>query len=136
MTANAEHPNARILRAVYADLTKIADYAAPDILVHLADRTPIDPRPCRGATAVLAHEQALIRMTHGTLVMDVQQIAANDHFGAVLGTLRATRPQPVGVPFCGLWRFVDGCIVEHWENAADPALLSGILAPRSGPAPL
>ncbi|WP_405657932.1 nuclear transport factor 2 family protein [Streptomyces sp. NBC_01166] len=135
MTALAEHPNARILRVVYADLAKIADYADQDIMVHLADRTPLEPRLCRGAAAVLAHEQALIRMTHGTLVMDVHQIAADDHFGAVLGVLRATRPRPVAVPFCGLWRFIDGRVVEHWENAADPALLSGIFAPRPDPAP-
>ncbi|MFE2184177.1 nuclear transport factor 2 family protein [Streptomyces sp. NPDC059455] len=114
----AEHPHTEILRTIYRDLTRIVDFAAADIVLHRADRTAEDPRVRRGIRAVRAHEQALIRMTQYTLVMDVEHIVANDHFGTVLGVLRAQRPRELSVPFCGLWRFVDGRIVEHWENAS------------------
>jgi predicted SnoaL-like aldol condensation-catalyzing enzyme len=47
-------------------------------------------------------------------------IVANDYFGAVLGRLAANRQgHRFEAEFCGLWRFQDGLIVEHWENAAD-----------------
>ncbi|GGV55295.1 hypothetical protein GCM10010245_87530 [Streptomyces spectabilis] len=120
---SAVHPHVEILQAIYTDLPKIAEHAADDIVLHRADRSVEDLRVCRGLQAVLAHEQALLRVTGDTLVMDVDHIMANDHFGTVLGTLRATRPLPVAMPFCGLWRFADGLIVEHWENAYDPAAL-------------
>ncbi|MGW7696469.1 nuclear transport factor 2 family protein [Streptomyces asiaticus] len=88
------------------------------------------PRVHRGIRAVRAHEQALLRMTEYTLVMDVEQITANDHFGTVLGVLRAERPREISVPFCGLWRFVDGRIAEHWENTScGPAELRRLFTP-------
>lgn len=74
--------------------------------------------------AVLAKELDLIRLTGNTLFMDVQDIIANDQFGAVLGILRVhLSSKEIAMPFCGLWRFRNGRIVEHWENAYDaPAL--------------
>ncbi|WP_317446335.1 nuclear transport factor 2 family protein [Streptomyces collinus] len=128
------HPHVEILRTIYADLTTVADYAADDIVLHRADRTAEDPRVCRGIQAVVAHEQALIRLAKGTLAMDVEHIAATEYFGAVLGVLRARLPQQIAMPFCGLWRFEDGRIVEHWENAYAAAELQQLFttpAPRS-----
>lgn len=131
-TRPTAHPHVEILRTIYADLTTVADYAADDIVLHRADRTAEDPRVCRGIRAVLAHEQGLIELARGTLVMDVEHIAATDHFGAVLGTLRASLPQQIAMPFCGLWRFAAGRIVEHWENAYAAAELHQSL---TAPAP-
>ena len=72
-------------------------------------------------------EVDLVNSTNGTLVMDVQHITTNDHFGAVLGTLRAVfGDQEFTEAFCGLWRFQDGRIVEHWENIYDPRRLAAI----------
>ena len=68
----------------------------------------------------LNHELALIRMTGNTLVMQVQQIVANDSFGAVLGALQVDKQgKRLEMPFCGLWRFRSGRIIEHWGNAYD-----------------
>jgi len=117
------HPHTEMLRTIYADLPKLADYATDEIVLHRANRSAEDPRVCRGIQAVLAHEQALIRLTGNTLVMDVTHSAANEYFGAVLGILRATYPQEIAMPFCGLWRFEGGRIVEHWENAYHAAEL-------------
>ncbi|WP_199550044.1 nuclear transport factor 2 family protein [Streptomyces sp. N35] len=128
------HPHTKILRAIYADLPTLVEHAAGDIVLHRADRSAEDPHVCRGIQAVLAHEQALLRLTHNTLVMDVQHITANDYFGAVLGILRATHPQEIAMPFCGLWRFEDGLIVEHWENAYNATELQHLFSPLTPPA--
>lgn len=119
----ATHPNVEILRYIYADLTRLEDYASDDMVLHAAERTAADGDYV-GKQAAVAKEHELIRLTGGTLVMDVEHIVANDHFGAVLGILRARRDgRALAVPFCGLWRFRDGLAVEHWENAYDvPAL--------------
>ncbi|UMP06792.1 nuclear transport factor 2 family protein [Amycolatopsis sp. EV170708-02-1] len=118
------HPNVNVLLSIYADLTRIGEYACDDIVLHAAERGSGNGRHT-GKRAVVAKEQALIRLTGNTLVMDVEQITANDHFGAVLGVLRAHRgDENLAVPFCGLWRFRDGKVVEHWENAYDQSALT------------
>jgi ketosteroid isomerase-like protein len=123
----AQHRNAETLRTIYADLSRLVDYASDDVILHAAERKSSDGRYV-GKNAVAAKEQELLRLTGNTLVMDVEQIIANDHFGAVLGVLRARRNgDPLAVPFCGLWRFHDGVIVEHWENAYDVAALTRLV---------
>jgi ketosteroid isomerase-like protein len=124
-----EHPNARTLRALYADLSTIAQYTDQDVVLHSAERdiagTTAD---FAGAAAVLDKELDLIRLTGGTLVMDVDHIGANDHFGTATGMLHAQLDgKTIAMPFCGLWRFRDGRIVEHWENAYDARALGEFL---------
>lgn len=131
-TSATAHPHTEVLRTVYADLTRLKDYVDDGVLLHRANRTVEDPHPCVGKDAVMAHEHALLDAAGGTLVMDVQHIVANDHFGAVLGVLRIRYPREASTPFCGLWRFKDGRIVEHWENAYDaPALVAALTPPSS-----
>ncbi|MFD1150910.1 nuclear transport factor 2 family protein [Saccharothrix hoggarensis] len=124
-----DHANVERLRAIYADLPSIGEHAADDVVLHPADRTTEDPTPVVGKEAVVAHEQALVDLSAGTLVMDVHHIVANAWFGAVLGVLRVERPHKTSMPFCGLWRFEDGRIVEHWENAHDVSALTKSLFP-------
>jgi ketosteroid isomerase-like protein len=125
MTVADEHPNARTLRAIYADLTRLGEYTSEDVVLHPADRGA----PVVGRERAVAKERDLIRLTGGTLVMDVERIVANDQFGAVLGVLRAHRDgQSLAVPFCGLWRFREGRVTEHWENAYDLSALDAFLA--------
>ena len=82
------------LRAIYADLACIAEYADDNIVLHTANRgDPELPSPILGKEAVLAKELELIRLTGNTLVMDVEEIIANAYFGAVLGVLRAPQRQ-------------------------------------------
>ncbi|KAJ8123490.1 hypothetical protein O1611_g9576 [Lasiodiplodia mahajangana] len=119
-----ESPNfrdtAELLYYLYADLTRLSQVASPNIVLHRFN----DPsNPLRGIAAAQAHEEALVTATGGTLVMDVESVVANLYFGAVLGVIRAQSPglEDLAVPFCGLWRFVDGKPVEHWENTAGDA---------------
>jgi hypothetical protein len=127
---NKQSTHINILRAIYTDLSCIAKYAAEDIVLHTADRGAFGgPAQVVGKQAVLAKELDLIRLTGNTLVMDVQNFTANDHFGAVLGILRARHKNgsAIGMPFCGLWRFHDGKVIEHWENAYDAMALGRFL---------
>ena len=116
--------NFTLLQYLYKDLSQIHKVASNDIVLHPADRDLFCPpkRPVEGLEAVLSHEKALITATGGTLVMDVETITANEHFGTVLGMLRAKKEgrKDLAIPFCGVWRFRNGQAVEHWENAADP----------------
>lgn len=124
------HPNASTLELIYADLSCIAEYCCEDVVLHTADRGAFGgPAQVIGKEAVLGKELDLIRLTGETLHMDVERIIANDYFGAVTGVLRAQRDgRAIGMPFCGLWRFRHGRIVEHWENAYDAGALGRFLA--------
>ncbi|KAK8040793.1 hypothetical protein PG994_013800 [Apiospora phragmitis] len=112
-----------MLRWLYADLTRISQVAAPDIILHRAED---HSNPLRGAAAAQEHEEGLVAAAGGTLAMNVDRVSSNEHFGSVMGTLRA-QSQNMGVPdlavpFCGVWRFEKGTLAEHWENVSvDPA---------------
>jgi ketosteroid isomerase-like protein len=139
MNKSTIHPNVRTLRAIYADLTRLGEFADDDMVLHKADRElsrDMAARRAVGKEAAVAHERELIRMTGGTLVMDVEHITVNDHFGAVFGVLRARRGgATLAVPFCGLWRFRDGKITEHWENAYDLSTVQAFLSGETSTAP-
>lgn len=139
MSSAATHPNVRTLRAIYADLKRLGEFAADDMVLHKADREfcrELAARRAVGKEAAVAHERELIRMTGGTLVMDVEHITVNDHFGAVFGVLRAQRGgATLAMPFCGLWRFRDGLITEHWENAYDVAAVGAFLSGETSTKP-
>jgi hypothetical protein len=137
MSTNENHPNVRTLRAIYADLTRLGEFAADDMILNSAEREVLsDHKAGRivGKKAAVAKERDLIRLTGGTLVMDVEHIAANDHFGTVFGVLRAHRgAAKLAVPFCGVWRFRDGLITEHWENAYDLSAFATFLGGQPTP---
>jgi ketosteroid isomerase-like protein len=123
-----KHPHAEILRAIYADLRLLTKFASEDIVLHAAGPRDVMPAGSRGIMtgdyigkrAVLARATELFRRSGGSPVMTLDDIVANDYFGAVLGRLGVNRHgHQFEGEFCGLWRFQDGRIVEHWENAAD-----------------
>jgi predicted SnoaL-like aldol condensation-catalyzing enzyme len=120
------HPNIEILRTLYADLSSIDKYVDDNVILHTADREiPGHITRIIGKQAVLEKELELIRLSNDTLLMAVEDIIANDHFGAVLGVLHiCIQGKKCEMPFCGLWRFSNGRIVEHWENAYDALKLN------------
>jgi hypothetical protein len=123
-SSNQKHCD--ILRYIYQDFDRLAETAAEDIILHTADRELVLDGVRCGLANVIEHERGLLVVTEGTLVMDVRQVIADDHFGAVMGILRASKPTEVAMPFCGLWRFANGQLVEHWENAYAPVELAGM----------
>jgi ketosteroid isomerase-like protein len=134
MTSYRSHPNAKTLEILYEDLTRIGDHVDEHVVLHPATRRTARPAgDVVGREAVTAWERELVASSGDTLVMDVEEIVANDHFGAVFGTLVARFDgQRFAQAFCGLWRFRDGWITEHWENIQDPELLASLTAPRAG----
>jgi predicted SnoaL-like aldol condensation-catalyzing enzyme len=123
------HPNIATLRSIYEDLRRIEHHADEDMVLHPAQRHGSDPGCIHGKVAVVEKMHVLIRESGQTLNMCVDSIVANDYFGAVLGTIRARRGDgEIGMPFCGLWRFHDGRILEHWENAYDIVAFDRFLA--------
>ncbi len=102
---NKLHSNREVLRAVYKDMTRITEFADADIVLHKADQGAGGGLSIAiGREAVLSHQINLIRRTHQTLYMDVHDIIANDHFGSVLGEMRAScEGRKIIMPFatCG-----------------------------------
>ncbi|WP_429200293.1 nuclear transport factor 2 family protein [Luteibacter sp. W1I16] len=127
---SAPHPNIAVLAAIYADLCRIDRYADDDIVLHTAQRVAgSGPALIRGKAAVTEKMRALRAQSGGTLDMDVERTVANDYFGAVLGKIRVrSDDRAFTMPFCGLWRFRDGRVVEHWENAYDIAALDAFMS--------
>jgi predicted SnoaL-like aldol condensation-catalyzing enzyme len=123
------HPNIATLRSIYEDLRCIKRHAHEDMVLHTAQRHDEPDSGCiYGRAAVVEKMEALIRGSGDTLKMHVESIIANDYFGAVLGSIRVRRgDNEIGMPFCGLWRFGDGCILEHWENSYDIAELDAFM---------
>lgn len=120
MSEHEPHPHVEILRAVYGDFGLLQKYASDEIVLHAGGTRDILAGDYRGKQAVLAREMELYRRSGGSLVMTADHIVANDHFGAVLGRFTADRDGDRFVgEVCGLWRFADGLIAEHWENCAD-----------------
>ncbi|RMS19993.1 hypothetical protein ALP69_04837 [Pseudomonas syringae pv. aceris] len=126
---NKLHSNREVLRAVYKDMERITEFADADIVLHKADQGAGGGLSIAiGREAVLSHQINLIRRTHQTLYMDVHDIVANDHFGSVLGEMRAScGGRKIIMPFCGLWRFRDGRIIEYWENVYDVRALGNFM---------
>nr|WP_240929694.1 nuclear transport factor 2 family protein [Streptomyces coryli] len=129
--ASSEHPNCATIRAVYRDLTRIAEYAADDVVYHVAARdTPEGAPDLHGKHAVTAVERWLADKTGGTLRAEVESVVANDHWGTIIGTFHFTiRGEEHAERFCGLWKFRDGLITHHWQNAYDPVALGRLLDP-------
>jgi hypothetical protein len=90
-TTSNNSRNEAVLRHLYKDVTHLKTIAAPDIVLHTADRNLVCPPrpPLRGIAAAQAYEEALVEATGGTLVMGVESVVVGEVFGCVLGVLRA-----------------------------------------------
>ena len=89
MTMNTSHPNVSILRAIYQDLRRIADFSDETVVLHPAERSHHKGAlPVVGKQAVLAKELDLIRLTGESLLMEVSEIVANESFGVALSSDR------------------------------------------------
>ncbi|MBP2327567.1 ketosteroid isomerase-like protein [Kibdelosporangium banguiense] len=120
MVDRTPHSNVELLRAVYADFRLLNEFARQDMVLHAAGSRGILTGDYVGKQAVLARVLELYRRSGGSLVLSADDIVANDHFGVVLGRLAANRAgRRLEGEVCGVWRFQDGLIVEHWENCAD-----------------
>ncbi|KAJ2970731.1 hypothetical protein NUW58_g9610 [Xylaria curta] len=80
--------NEELLLYLYADLSRLSEFASEDIIIHpVHDHQQL----IQGIEAAQAHENALIEGTGGTLVMDVEFVEAYPEVGVVAGVLRGRK---------------------------------------------
>lgn len=117
----AEHPNALLLRRAYGNLDLLANACADDVVVHSNGTVGIASGDWVGKEAMMSRVTELWRRSGETLNLPVEEVMANDYFGVVLARFTAHRPdgRHLDMPICGVWRFENGTIVEHWENCHD-----------------
>ena len=123
-----DHRNVALLRQAYQDLDFLKSCLDDEIVLHPAGRS-LGAQRLVGTAAVMEYLYATFDLPDVAVSMDVAQVIADDTFGAATGVLRATRDDAtITMPFCGVWRFAAGRIVEHWENAYEPAKLATFFA--------
>ncbi|KAI1740090.1 hypothetical protein F4680DRAFT_419647 [Xylaria scruposa] len=107
--------NTDLLRWFYKDITRLSQVSSPYMSLRVADR---NSTVLRGIKEAQARMEALKEATGGTLFMDIERVSANRKFGVAFGIMRARSPglQDLAIRFCGVWRFVDGIVVEHSES--------------------
>lgn len=117
------HPNALLLRAGYDAPGIHAKVFTEDFVAHTLghNRTAGD---WHGAEKMAEHLALILELTQGTIkVTPLTRFAiANDRFGVVFSRATAEREgQRVDQYVCGVWRFEEGRIAEHWEIFSEPA---------------
>lgn len=129
--SSAEHPNAALLRAGYADLNVLATACADDVVVHSNGSRGVATGDWIGKAAFLERLGEMFRRSGNSIALPVDNVIANDHFGVVLARFTADNgDQHLDVPICGVWRIDDGTLVEHWENVADWAAFDDFFEPE------
>ncbi|KAI1746474.1 hypothetical protein F4782DRAFT_74718 [Xylaria castorea] len=110
--------NVDLLCWFYQDIARLSRVASPYMCLRIADK---HSTVLRGIGKAQGRMEALKEATGGTLFMDVERLSANRRFGVVFGVMRAQSPgqQDLAVRFCGVWRFVDGIVVEHSESLTE-----------------
>ena len=122
-----EHPNsARIREALDAyarrDFADMREYLAEDIVWHVAGNHRFSG-DYRGRKAVLEYFKQAQEVTGGTLSLEVDEVLADDHFGAVaLKAVGQRGDRRLSVTLAEAFRFDDqGRWAEFWAVADDQA---------------
>lgn len=117
-----EHPNAAVLRAAYAvresaEVEPLRHWLHDDVVWHTQSGDLHGPAP---VIAMLADADRAVGETQSH---QIHAILADDDYGIVLNTVRATRDD-VGRHYEDLhvhvYRFTDGRIIEVWGFLRDP----------------
>jgi uncharacterized protein len=113
------HPNEDLLRREYEARTgrddrALAEVFAEDVVWHVPGRNAIAGE-YRGIDQVMEYVRRRRELADGTFEITVHDVLANDEYGLVIATGRATRG---GTAFQwrahGLYRFRNGRIAECW----------------------
>lgn len=120
MNASTEHPNAALLRRAYTDFDYMFENCSEDIVVHPQGTTGMGKGDVVGKANFIRRAEEMKRLSGDSLSEPVELVIANDHFGASFARFQVQRgSDELDVPICGIWRFSDGLLVEHWELCAD-----------------
>ncbi len=119
---SALHPNALILRAGYDDPPIHATIFTDGFVAHTPGRNPV-AGDWQGADPMAEHLGRIRELSGDTMsVRPLTRFAlANDGFGVVFSRATASRgSEKLDQYVCGVWRFDQGRIAEHWELVSDP----------------
>ena len=116
------HPNALILRAGYDDPSIHAKIFTDDFVAHTLGDNPT-AGDWHGAGEMAEHLKRIRALSGDTMkVAPLTPFSwANDGFGITFSRAVATRGDAsLDQYVCGVWRFEDGKIAEHWELFSEP----------------
>lgn len=114
------HPNEELLRAAYglrdrAEVDPVGQWIHDDVVWHA------EGGDLQGPEQVLAMLAESDNVAGGTIAREIHALFADDEYGMVLTTVRATRgdlkyeDRQVHV-----YRFQDGRVIEYWGFLGDP----------------
>ena len=115
------HINALILRAGYEAPNIHASIFTDDFIAHTPGKNPV-AGDWHGAEEMAEHLHRILKLSNNT--MSVETITpfslANKDFGVQFSRATANRGnQRIDQFVCGIWRFKNGKIAEHWELVSD-----------------
>lgn len=116
------HPNALILRAGYDDPPVHATIFTDTFIAHTPGRNQISG-DWQGQSRMAEHLARIRKLSSNTMsVTPLTHFAlANDGFGVVFSRANASRgSKKLDQYVCGVWRFDQGKLAEHWELVSDP----------------
>jgi ketosteroid isomerase-like protein len=119
-----DHPNAQLLRDVYAafgrgDVETASKYWTEDAVHHYPGRSELAGSH-RGLDSTQQFAQRMFELTGGNLSMEVTDIGASDGFGyARLYTRYQRGDRILEMPFVNVARVEDGRIAEFWTFPED-----------------
>lgn len=120
----SEHPNAQLMRDVYAaftvgDVQRAASYWTPDCIHHYPGRSPLAGSH-EGIESALAFAGRMFELTHGGIEMEILDIGASDAYSyALVRTVYRLGERVLEMPFVNVSRIVDGKIAEFWTYPDD-----------------
>ena len=119
----AEHPNAELLRRIYArDDEAFQRGMAPDYVCHTPGRSQV-AGDFKGWEHRTKHGAQIGELTNRTFrVQPVGTFLVNDEWGLVPVQISAERNgKTMDMRAFGVWRFSEGKVAEHWEMNWDQA---------------
>ncbi|MBR1297368.1 nuclear transport factor 2 family protein [Bradyrhizobium sp. AUGA SZCCT0042] len=118
-----EHPNAQLLRKIYArDDETFQRMMAPEYVCHTPGRSQV-AGDFKGWEHRTRHGAQIGELTNKTFrVQPLGEFLVDDEWGMVPVQISAERDgKRLDMQAFGIWRFRDGKIAEHWEMNFDQA---------------
>ncbi|MED7951247.1 MULTISPECIES: nuclear transport factor 2 family protein [Streptomycetaceae] len=119
-----DHPNAKLMEAVYAaftvgDVQKAAGYWTKDC-VHYYPGTSELSGAHEGIESALAFAGRMFEICQGRIQMEIHEIGASDTFAfATVFTRYEREGKSLEMPFVNVARIQDGLIAEFWTYPED-----------------
>ena len=139
------HPNEELAREGYeafikADMQKVSDFFADDIVWHIGGRGPL-AGDYRGKDEVLGFLAKTMELTGGTFTLEIHDILANDEHAVVLVVARGEREGKTTSPTTSnTWsetledrqahvlHIKDGKVTEYWAHPGDQYAIDDFLS--------